>query len=114
LFEQIAFDDHTQEQSWFVDYFKPDIHTWFYLDKSFEQTFLYNFRAMNLTAPAEPDYNRGQDNEHIRIICEFLRERIASRPYLRNALERYYRRDYDMIESADFKWFSPEEINSGK
>jgi hypothetical protein len=113
LFEQISFDDHTQEQSWFVDYFKPDTHTWFYLDKSFEQTFLHNFRTMNLTAPATPDYNRGQDNEHVRLICEFLRERIASRPYLRNALERYYRQDYNMIESADFKWFSPEEINSG-
>jgi hypothetical protein len=113
LFEQIAFDDHTQEQSWFVNHFKTDTYTWFYLDKSFEQIFLHNFKDMNLTAPLDPDYNRGRDNEHVRVICEFLRERIASRPYLRNALERYYRRDYNMIESANFKWFSPEEINSG-
>jgi len=110
LFEQIAFDDHTQEQSWFVNHFQPKTYTWFYLDHSFEQTFLYNYQEMNLTTPPDPDYNRGQDNEHVKIICNFLKERIASRPYLRNALERYYQQDYKMIKSADFKWFSPEEI----
>jgi hypothetical protein len=114
LFEQIAFDDHTQEQSWFVEYFNPTTYTWFYLNESFEQTFLYTFRDMDLTASPNPDYNRGKDNEHVRVICDFLRERIASRPYLKNALERYYRRDYEMIESADFKWVSPEELTSGK
>jgi hypothetical protein len=112
LFEQIAFDDHTQEQSWFVNHFKADTHTWFYVNDEFEQTFLHNFRSMNLTVPPVPDYNRGNDNTHVKIITEFLHERIRKNPYLRNAIERYYRNDYKMIEDADFKYFSAEEMNS--
>jgi hypothetical protein len=112
LFEQIAFDDHTQEQSWFVNHFTADTHTWFYVNEEFEQTFLHNFRAMNLTVPPVPDYNRGNDNTHVKIITEFLHERIRKNPYLRNSIERYYRNDYKMIENADFKYFSAEDINS--
>lgn len=113
LFEQIAFDDHTQEQSWFVNHFKSDTYTWFYVDNDFEKIFLHNFRAMNLVAPPVPNRNRGDDNVHVKVITEFLHERIRKYPYLRNAIERYYRRDYEMIERADFKYFSSEEINSG-
>jgi hypothetical protein len=107
LFDQIAFDDHTQDQSWFVNHFQSDSYTWFYLDDSFESTFLYNFRDMNLTLPDNPDRNLGTDNQQVKIICEFLKERIQKYPYLRNALERYYRQDYKMIEQADFKYFQP-------
>lgn len=111
LFEQIAFDDHTQEQSWFVNHYKPDSYTWFYLDKDFEKTFLHNFKEMKLKIPPVPEYNRGDDNIHVKTITDFLHERIRKYPYLRNALERYYRNDYDMIEKADFKYFAPEELN---
>jgi len=107
LFDQVAFDDHTQDQSWFVNHFQSDSYTWFYLDDSFESTFLYNFRDMNLTLPDQPDRNLGADNQQVKIICEFLKERIQKYPYLRNALERYYRQDYKMIEQADFKYFQP-------
>jgi hypothetical protein len=112
IFEQIAFDDHTQEQSWFVDHFKADTYTWFYVDDAFEKIFLHNFRAMDLTAPPVPDYNRGDSNQHVKTITEFLHDRIRSRPYLRNAIKRYYRRDYEMIERADFKYFSDDEIKT--
>jgi hypothetical protein len=106
LFEQIAFDDHTQEQSWYVNYFEADSHTWFYINKDFEKTFLYNYKPLNLTMPTDLDYNRGSDNEHIKAITDFLHDRLKKYPYLRNAIERYYRQDYQMIEKADFKYFS--------
>jgi hypothetical protein len=112
LFEQIAFDDHTQEQSWFVNHFQSNTRTYFYINESFERTFLYNFREMNLVLPPEPDYNRGKDNKHVELIYNFLHERIKQSPYLRNAIERYYRNDYKMIEQADFKYFSAEELTS--
>lgn len=105
IFEQIAFDDHTQEQCWFVDYFECSNRTCFYFNESLQNNFIEKFKSIPLTVPADCDRNRGADNEDHRVISDFLHERIRSRPYLRNALERYYRRDYDMIESADFQQF---------
>jgi hypothetical protein len=105
IFEQVAFDDHTQEQCWFVDHFKCQHHTLFYFNESLQHNFTENFKSIPLTVPEDCDRNRGADNENRRVICDFLHERIRSRPYLRNTIERYYRRVYDMIESADFKQF---------
>jgi len=105
LFEQIAFDDHTQEQSWFVDHFECENRTYFYVDESLQSNFIEKFKSIPLNVPDYCDRNRGADNENHRVIYDFLHERIRSRPYLRNALERYYRRDFDMIESADFQQF---------
>jgi hypothetical protein len=70
-----------------------------------QNNFIEKFKSIPLTVPADCDRNRGADNEDHSVICDFLHERIQSRPYLRNTLERYYRRDYDMIESADFQQF---------
>lgn len=107
LFEQIAFDDHTQTQCWFVDHFQPSHYTWFYLNESFERNFVRNYRNLPLTVPADCDRNHGQNHENIRVISEFLHDRIGSRPYLRNSLERYYRGDLDLIQKADFRQFDP-------
>lgn len=111
LFEQIAFDDHTQEQCWYVNHFTSSNISWFYLNKDFEAAFFNHFKSISLSVPPVPDYNKGQDNVHVKIITDFLHDRIRQRPYLKNCIERYYRKDYDMIEQADFKYFSDSEIH---
>lgn len=102
LFEQIAFDDHTHSQSWFVKHFKAKTITWFYLNNEFEQQFLTHYQGYNFKLPDLPDRNRGKDNKDVKIITEFLTERIRKNPYLKSNLQRYYRDDYEMIEKADF------------
>jgi hypothetical protein len=114
LFEQIAFDDHTQEQHWYVNYFSCSNISWFYLNENFESTFFNHFKDHPLIAPPVPDFNRGKDNTDVKIITEFLHKRIQQRPYLKNCVERYYSRDYKMIEQANFKCLLSESVISGK
>ena len=112
LFDQIAFDDHTQSQSWFVNYYNPLSTTWFYLDDRFEKTFLFHYKGYNFELPPVKNYNRGDDNPDIRMITKFLRQQIAEKPYLRNNIERYYKDDYDLLQRANFVYHSDEEINN--
>lgn len=106
LFEQVAFDDHTHNQSWFVNYFKTKSTTWFYLNDEFEQQFLNHYPDYHFELPEVPDRNRGNDNADVKIITEFLTDRIREKPYLRNNLQRYYQEDYKMIEKANFVYHS--------
>jgi hypothetical protein len=105
LFEQIAFDDHTQRQSWFVNHFHRKTTTWFYLDHEFEKQFLENYRELEFKLPDIPDRNQGNANNDVKIITEFLTNRIQKNPYLKHNIERYYQDDYDMIEKANFVYF---------
>jgi hypothetical protein len=102
LFEQVAFDDHTQQQSWFVNHYRAKSITWFYLDNEFEKQFLEHYRALEFKLPAFPDRNQGNENKDVKIITEFLTDRIQKYPYLKNNIERYYQDDYTMIEKANF------------
>jgi len=110
LFDQIAFDDHTQSQSWFVNYYNPLSTTWFYLDDRFEKTFLFHYKGYNFELPPVKNYNRGDDNPDIRVITNFLRKQIVEKPYLRNNIERYYKDDYDLLQHANVVYHSDEEI----
>jgi hypothetical protein len=102
LFGQIAFDDHTQPQIWFVDYFKSYAknYTWFYVNDHLEETFFSHYP--NLTQPVDPDYNKGDMNPDVKIITDFLRQQIKQKPYLKNNLLRFYAQDIDLISQADF------------
>ena len=111
LFEQVAFDDHTQRQSWFVNHHRAKSITWFYLDNEFEKQFLEHYRVLEFKLPAFPDRNQGNDNKDVKIITEFLSERIQKNPYLKNNIERYYQDDYDMIEKANFVYHDLNTIN---
>jgi hypothetical protein len=111
LFEQIAFDDHTQRQSWFVNHFHRKNTTWFYLDHDFEKQFLEHYRQLKFELPEVPDRNQGNDNNDVKIITEFLTDRIQKHPYLKNNIERYYQDDYDMIEKADFVYYNLNTTN---
>lgn len=110
LFDQIAFDDHTQSQSWFVNYYKTKTHTWFYLNHNFQDIFLHHFRDVNFRDAQATNYNRGDDNPDIRIITNFLRKQIVEKPYLRHNIERYYKDDYELLAQANFVYYSDEEI----
>lgn len=104
LFGQIAFDDHTQPQSWFVDYFKQNSmiqnYNWFYMNNEFEDSFLSHNPGLNVSM--EPDYNRGNDNSEVKLITDFLRQRIKEKPYLKNNLLRFYGQDVELISSVNF------------
>lgn len=112
LFGQIAFDDHTQPQSWFVNYFKhyTKNYTWFYINKDFERFFLKHYN--NCVTPSDtPDYNRGNNNPDVKIITEFLRDRIAKHPYLKSNLLRFYSADVELINNAEFVYYFPQDID---
>ena len=111
LFEQIAFDDHTQSQSWFVNHYRRKTTTWFYLNHDFEKQFLTHYQNFNFKLPDFPNRNQGNDNKDIKIITEFLTEQIQKYPYLKNNIERYYSDDYDMIEKADFVYHNLNTTN---
>lgn len=60
--------------------------------------------------PSLNKFDRGDDNPDIRVITNFLRKQIVEKPYLRNNIERYYKDDYDLLQSANFVYHSDEEI----
>jgi hypothetical protein len=102
LFDQISFDDHTQPQSWFINFYRPESCTWFYLDNNFQEKFLTHYKEYNFSLPDMPDYNRGNDNSDVKIITQFLTERINKFPYLKNKLLNHYHSDYQLIQQANF------------
>ena len=106
LFGQIAFDDHTQPQTWFVDYFKPYAtnYVWFYVNDQLEEILFDHYP--NLQNPATADYNKGDSNPDVKIITDFLRQRINEKSYLKNNLMRFYAQDIELISSADFVYHS--------
>lgn len=112
LFGQIAFDDHTQPQSWFVDHFKPYVknYDYFYINKDFERFFLKHYSSC-LKKSDTPDYNKGDDNPDVKIITRFLKERIKQYPYLKNNLLRFYSQDVKLINNANFVYYFPEDID---
>jgi len=104
LFGQIAFDDHTQPQSWFIDHFKNNStvknYIWYYLNDALEDTFLKHNPGLKVSPT--PDYNKGDNNPDVKIITSFFRQRIKEKPYLKNNLLRFYKQDVELISSVNF------------
>ena len=104
IFDQIVFDDHTEQQSWFLEPF--DIHNSIFF--KFDDLLAYNLDSyfskfsVNYDLKNKPFVNVSKNNfDNANLVTYFKKLIYNNRDYYNN-LRSYYVRDYDLINSVQF------------
>lgn len=101
IFDQIVFDDHTEQQSWFLEPFSLDKAIFFYCDDSLSKNLDGYFNnQFNLTNRPLVNVSRDQfDNANL---VEHFKKLVYNNKLYFNRLKSYFVRDYDLINSVKF------------
>lgn len=106
LIDQVAFDDHTEQQSWFIEEFREFLVSpvYFYCDEHLNKNLDHWFAAKGL------DYNL-QQQEYVNVsennydnknLVDYFRQLVYNNTMYEIHLAEYYQRDYDLISSVQF------------
>lgn len=101
IFDQIVFDDHTEQQSWFLEPFSLDNAVFFYCDntlsKNLDSYFNNKFDFTN-----KPYVNVSKDQFDNANLVEHFKKLVYNNKLYFNRLKSYFVRDYDLINSVKF------------
>lgn len=101
IFDQVVFDDHTEQQSWFLEPFDLDRAVFFYCDrnlsKNMDAYFNNRFQLTN-----RPYVNVSQDQFDNANLVEHFKKLVYNNKDYQNQLRSYFVRDYDLIQSVKF------------
>jgi hypothetical protein len=106
LIDQVAFDDHTEQQSWFIEEFREFLVSpvYFYCDEHLNKNLDHWFTAKGL------DYNL-QQQEYVNVsennydnknLVDYFQQLVYNNTMYEIHLAEYYQRDYDLISSVQF------------
>lgn len=104
IFDRVAFDDHTERQTMFIESLDSSKIVWFLCDSTFSKTFeqfLFSVGAINNTYKAAPPINTTTDNARKIINTQFFNEQVKNPKYL-SKLVQYYQDDFKLINSVHF------------
>lgn len=104
IFDRIAFDDHTECQTMFIEKIDPSKAIWFWADNEFSENFI-NFMLevgeLNDTfRPLPPSNTTASDPKKI-INKNFFKDQLKNKKYLQK-ITNYYRNDIQLIRSIKF------------
>ena len=104
IFDRVAFDDHTERQTLFIENLNLDKIVWFWCDQDYNanfSNFLLSVGELNETYVMSAPINESKTNSKKIIITEFFKNHLKNSTYL-NKLQQYYRSDYQLIKSVNF------------
>ena len=101
IFDQVVFDDHTEQQSWFLEPFNLEKAVFFYCDsnlsKNLDTYFNNRFQLTN-----KPHVNVSQDQFDNANLVEHFKKLVYNNKDYQNQLRSYFVRDYNLIHSVKF------------
>ena len=106
LVDQVAFDDHTEQQSWFIEEFREFLVSpvYFYCDEHLNKNLDHWFASKGL------DYNL-QQQEYVNVsernydnknLVDYFQQLVYNNTMYEIHLAEYYQQDYDLISSVQF------------
>jgi hypothetical protein len=107
IFDRVAFDDHTERQSMFINGIDQDRAVFFWCDQNLSKNFtkfLYESDLINDTFVMPQQENVGDQIPLRSQVQDYFQTLIQQRPKLEQKLKSYYAQDYDLI--AHLKFFS--------
>lgn len=107
IFDRVAFDDHTERQSLFIDGIDQDRAVFFWCDQNLSANFtkfLYQSNLINDTFVMPQRENVGDQIPLRSQVQNYFHTLVQQRPKLEQKLKSYYAQDYDLI--AHLKFFS--------
>ena len=104
IFDQIAFDDHTEQQSWFIEPFNLDHAVFFYLDSNLASNLDNYFSHLNLNynLNSKSFVNESKNNFDNNNLVEHFRKLVYNNEKYHTQLKSYFAKDYDLISSVNF------------
>ena len=109
LFATIMFDDHTTPQYYFIQDIYPEIPRKYYkFTESLSPSLIETLKLNPAKLPEDtknirieiPD--RTDSRVRKRVIVDFINDKIMDNAKLRQKIKDFYKKDYDLIEQADF------------
>ena len=104
IFDQIVFDDHTEQQSWFLEPFDLTNSVFFYcnsdLSKNLDSYFGSIGTDFHLTN--KPYVNVSQEQFDNANLVEHFKKLVYNNEHYQDKLRSYFVRDYDLIHSVNF------------
>jgi hypothetical protein len=101
IFDQIVFDDHTEQQSWFLEPFDLKDGVFFYCDANLNQNldsyFDYKFKFAN-----RPYVNTSASQFDNQNLVAYFKKLVYNNKTYYNRIKSYFLRDYDLINSVNF------------
>lgn len=105
IFDRVAFDDHTEQQTMFIQNINYNNAIWFYSDDSLSTNFtkwLYSINELNETYIPSPPENTTQSNGSKIQIKQFFKSRLDSNPKWQYKIRQYFADDYKLIQEVKF------------
>ena len=104
-FDQVVFDDHTEQQSWFLEPFNLDRAVFFYCDNNLAQNLDNYFSIVyntNYNLSNKPYVNVSHDQFDNANLVAYFRNLVYNNKQYYDRIRSYYVKDYDLINSAKF------------
>lgn len=101
IFDQVVFDDHTEQQSWFLEPFDLNKAVFFYCDHNLNQN-LDNYFKGQFQLASKPYVNVSKDQFDNANLVEHFKKLVYNNKTHYNRLRSYFVRDYDLINSVRF------------
>ena len=93
------FDDHVWPQHCFFENILPDIERkYMYICPNFEETMKKELNLM-WPIPNTVYYNKSEDDDDLRKLKAFFKERVKVNNNLHNAIKNIYKKDYNIISN---------------
>jgi hypothetical protein len=104
IFDQIVFDDHTEQQSWFIESFNTDKAVFFYLDSNLSKNLDHYFRTFGFeyNLESKSHVNESKNNFDNNNLVEHFKKLIYSNNNYLTQLKSFFSKDYDLISSIEF------------
>jgi len=104
IFDQIVFDDHTEQQTWFLEPFDLENAVYFYCDDhlAINLDSYFNSVGGNFQLTAKPHINVSQLQFDNANLVEHFKKLVYTNKQYYNKLRSFFVRDYDLIHSVKF------------
>jgi hypothetical protein len=101
IFDQVVFDDHTEQQTWFLEPFNMEKAVFFYCDSNLSKN-LDSYFNNRFQLTTKPYVNVSQDQFDNANLVEHFKKLVYNNKDYQNRLRSYFIRDYDLIQSVKF------------
>lgn len=106
IVDQVVFDDHTEQQTWFIEEFSQFLinPVYFYCDESLNKNLDHYFltKGLNYNLNEKEYVNVSANNFDNKNLIDYFKDVVYNNKMYQIHLAEYYQRDYDLISSVQF------------
>ena len=106
IVDQVVFDDHTEQQSWFIEEFGQFLinPTYFYCDQHLNKNLDHYFNTHNLSYSLanKPFKNVSVNNFDNKNLIDYFKNIVYNNTMYEIHLAEHYQQDYDLISTVQF------------